>query len=170
LAVVIFVKIVKDGKPVKGFNDVDKAEYTAKNGWIRAFDFEFEGAVSQSNAHSGSSVQVSGRDYKDVYFTHHLSSATASIHKALIENKDLTIVIHLTRPARGGGNEHKPLAKYTFEGANVTRQKCNASDTSGKPYAEAVFFSFATVNIDSDDDYSEEKTMSEDVGRLSKKK
>lgn len=166
----IFVKIEKDGKPLKGFNDINKAEYTAQNGWIRAFDFEFEGGVAQSDAHSGSSVQVSGRDYKDVYFTHHLSSATASIHKALIENKDLTIIIHLTRPARGGGNEHKPLAKYTFDGANFTKQKVTASDASGKPYMEWIFFSFATVNIDSDDDYSEEKTMSEDVGRLSKKK
>jgi type VI protein secretion system component Hcp len=167
---VIFVKI-NNGSDIKGFNDIEDKTYKTSNGWIRGYQFEFEGAVRQSGSHSGSSVQVSGRDYTDTFFTHHLSSATAAIHKAMVENKDLVIEVHLTRPAKGGGavGEQKPYAKYKFTGANITNQKSIASDSAGEGYMEEVDFSFAQVVVAADDDHSGEKTESEDAGRVSKK-
>ncbi len=165
----IFGKFKVNGKEVKGFNDIEDATYKAGNGWIRLYDFEFEGAVAQSDAHSGSSVQVSGRNYTDVFVTQHLSSSTAIFHKALVENTDLEIEIHLTRPAKGGSNAQRMFAKYKFIGANITNQKNVSSDTSGKAYLEELDFSFAQVVVSADDDHSGEKTESEDAGRVSKK-
>lgn len=165
----IFGKFKVNGKDVKGFNDVEDATYKAANGWIRLYDFEFEGKVAQSDAHSGSSVQVSGRDYTDVFVTQHLSSSTAIFHKAMVENTDLEIEIHLTRPKKGGSNAQAAFVKYKFTGANITNQKNVSSDSSGKAYQEELDFSFAQVVVSTDDDHSGEKTESEDASRVSKK-
>lgn len=167
---VIFIKFKVAGKTVAGFNDVDDAEYKKEKGWIRAYNFTFEGSVAQDAANSSGSHQVSGRHYSDVEITHALSSASAIIHKAMVENTDLEIDVHLTRPAKAGNTKaERAYTKYHFVGANITNQKTRASDSGGEAYKEDVDFSFAQIVVNSDDDSTGEKTESEDATRVSKK-